>query len=251
MEEFKSPDYYMSHVFSCGKKKCDGTLVPIQIREDKKDNDVIVAGKCPECHKTFKFSLNLDKKEVDQWRSILKEQAFKCSQCGSDKLETKKTKGNKKKDFKIKVKCKDCGDKDNRFIDGDLFFLVEDEVPPAELVMITCPNCLEELDDDDKNCPKCGKEIYCDKCGALLRAAAEFCVKCGDPVSEGDYTKVPITVSEELIGVCHNCGGQLTDEHRYCTICGQEVKCDKCGEYIQAGAIFCNACGDKVKLGEE
>ena len=32
-----------------------------------------------------------------------------------------------------------------------------------------------------------------------------------------------------------------------CTVCGQEIFCDKCGVDIPEDALFCISCGDKVK----
>ncbi len=245
-------NYYESQVFSCSSKNCKGTLVPVQIREDKKDNEAIVTAKCHKCGKSFKFGLSLDKAESDKWRPVLNEQMAKCTECGEMTLKTSEVKGNPKSDYKIKVECIECKKKSERFVDGELFFLLEGDLPPEERTIITCPTCASKVDDNAKTCPNCGREITCDKCGVMLSAFpnAKHCIKCGDSINLGDFSKKPIKITQTASNSCPNCGNLLTEKHRFCNVCGQEIVCDKCGEKIAPGAVFCNACGDKVKKGK-
>lgn len=244
-------DYYRDQVFACGNKKCKATLVPLQVRHDAKDEEAIIKAKCPGCGKTFTFGLSLAKAEADQWRDLLVEQANKCAECGAARLRTVKSEGNPHKEYKIKVECVECGKKSDRYVDGDLYFLLEKDLPPAERLTIQCPTCGETVDDTKPRCQNCGHEIYCNKCHALVPPGARFCTRCRDPVETGDLAKKPLAISKDASGVCFTCGAVLADRQKYCTTCGQEVACDKCGERIAPGAVFCNACGDKVRQGKK
>lgn len=54
---------------------------------------------------------------------------------------------------------------------------------------------------------------------------------------------------------CPNCGGQITDGAKFCTLCGKPIKkttneekffCPNCGAKLVPNAIFCNGCGKKI-----
>ncbi|MHA1794135.1 MAG: zinc-ribbon domain-containing protein [Promethearchaeota archaeon] len=243
-------DYYKLK-FKCGNKGCNGSLVPIQLRENKNKNYIEVIGRCPKCHKKYRFSLPLDEKEVKQWSDDLRREFLTCSECGEvNSLKTIKVKGNPKSDYKVKVECSECGHEESRFIDGDLFFLLEKDLPPEERIIIICQTCGTKLRNEEKKCPKCGREIYCSKCGALIPPQAKFCVKCGDPVDLGDFSKKEVLISKDIAGVCPTCGNVLTKEHNFCNVCGQEIRCNNCGALLSAGAVYCNECGDIVRKGK-
>ena len=235
--------------FACGNKKCKGTLIPVQIRENKKDKTARVNGKCPTCKKAFEFSLSLNKDEVSNWLPMLQEQVFKCTECGQPTLKTEKVAGNPKSEYKIKFECLECKKKGERFIDGGLYFLVQDKLPSAERTIITCPTCGQKITDESKKkCPKCSRDIFCAKCGSLLSPQAKFCAKCSAPVQLG-VTEKPVVANVAAGNVCSNCNGKIAAGVKFCPTCGQEVICNKCGNFLPPGAVFCNQCGDPVSAG--
>ncbi|MBD3188079.1 hypothetical protein GF325_14680 [Candidatus Bathyarchaeota archaeon] len=245
-------DYYRSVKFSCGNKKCDGMLVPIQVRKDRKDEEAIITGKCPDCGKSYKFPLSLDQEEIRKWQPLLEDLMNTCSKCGEENsLKLLESEGNPKSEYTVKVECLECGKREKRFIDGELYFLLEKDMPSADRMVISCPTCGETVNDEEQVCPNCHREIFCDACGGLLSSMAKFCVKCGDPVDLGDPTKKQISLSSEQATVCPNCGAVLTSKHKFCNECGQEIICTQCGELLAPGAVFCNSCGDKVKMGKK
>lgn len=246
MEAFNA-DYYKTK-FSC--PKCDDLMVPIRVAEDKKDGEADIILQCPDCHTRYQVSVSLEKKEVDKWRKLLKDLMFNCSECGKGPLTTLKVRGNEKKDWKVKVECISCGKKRERVIDADLYYLIEEDLPEADIEEILCPTCSEKITTADETCPKCGREIKCNKCGAYLNPKAKFCNKCGDPVKMGDFSKKTYMVSDDHTGICPVCGNVLTERNKFCNVCGQEIVCDKCNEILAVGAVFCHACGDKVKAGK-
>lgn len=239
--------------FACGNKKCKGELIPIQILENKKEGVAKVLGKCPECKKMYEFSLSLNSTEVDKWLPIFHEQMFKCTDCNQPTLTTKKVVGNPRSEYKIKAECLECQKTNERFVDGGLFFLVEDKLPSAERTIIMCPTCGQKIvDESKKKCPKCGRDIFCSKCGSLLSPQAKFCARCAAPVQLGNVGKMSIPVVKTAVAnVCPNCGASLSAGIKYCFECGQEVVCEKCGNHLPPGAIFCNVCGTAVKSGQK
>jgi len=238
--------------FACGNKKCKGTLIPIQIRENKKDNTTKVLGKCPTCKKTFEFSLPLDRNAIPDWLPILTERMFTCTECGQPTLKTEKVSGNPKNEYKVRFECLECHKNSERYVDGGLFFLVEDKLPSAERTIITCTTCGQKITDESKKkCPKCGRDIFCAKCGSQLSPQAKFCAKCSAPVEIGDVMKKSIPVSAAAANICSTCGGKLAAGTKFCPVCGQEVVCNKCGNVLPPGAIFCNVCGDPISKGQE
>lgn len=64
---------------------------------------------------------------------------------------------------------------------------------------IYCSECGEEMDDDNKFCPKCGFEVHefdstsksnlCQKCGSKLDEDSTFCSNCGENVKNTINTK--------------------------------------------------------------
>ncbi|MFX0098488.1 MAG: zinc ribbon domain-containing protein [Candidatus Hodarchaeota archaeon] len=241
-------DYYKSK-FSC--PKCDDLMIPIRVAEDKKNGEADIITQCPDCHNKYQFSLSLEKTEVDKWRKILKDMMFKCSECGKGPLTTLKVHGNEKKDWKIKVECMDCDKKRERVIDADLYFLVEEGLPEADIEEMACPTCGEKILSSADTCPKCGREINCGNCKSHLALKAKFCTKCGESIELGDFSQKPLMVSDDHSGICPVCGNVLTERNKFCNVCGQEIICDKCHEILAAGAIFCHVCGDRVRAGKK
>ncbi len=78
---------------------------------------------------------------------------------------------------------------------------------------VFCPGCHNEMPDDSRFCPRCGKQavvaMRCMKCSADLPPESKFCLKCGTPV-------------------------------------GQKVSCPNCRVDLPPGASFCLKCGEKV-----
>ncbi|MBQ9603900.1 MAG: zinc-ribbon domain-containing protein, partial [Firmicutes bacterium] len=52
-----------------------------------------------------------------------------------------------------------------------------------------------------------------------------------------------------MAGFCGNCGAKLSDDAKFCEVCGTKVPqpesdiCSKCGTKLQPGVKFCPACG--------
>lgn len=58
---------------------------------------------------------------------------------------------------------------------------------PREIVLLECPECGEELEEDFEVCPKCGyelKPINCSKCGKEISRRFDFCPFCGNKLKE-------------------------------------------------------------------
>ncbi|MFX0101871.1 MAG: zinc ribbon domain-containing protein [Candidatus Hodarchaeota archaeon] len=235
--------------FKCRNENCKGILVPLQLREDKKNDEIDLSAKCPKCKKITRFSLSLDKEEVKQWNPMLVKQFFTCPHCGDEPLKTIDIAGNEKWDFMLKVECLACKKESKKYIDGDLFSLLKSDLPAPRSMDLKCPICNKKIDASDKTCPNCGKEILCSNCDALIPLGAKFCIKCADPVEQGEIPHEPLIVQKDLYKECVTCGNDIEEGEIICNICGQEIKCDKCGKPIITRAVYCQSCGDKVRLG--
>ena len=235
--------------FKCKSENCGGILVPLQVREDKKDNEVELSAKCPECRKITRFSLSLDEKEVARWNPLLVKKFLTCPSCGDEPLKMIDIEGNEREEYKLEVECLACGESSKKFIDGDLFSLLKTDLPGPKSRSVICPICNKKIDMVDKTCPNCGKEILCSNCKALIPLGAKFCIKCADSVDPGDIPHEPLIVQEELYKECVTCANDIQEGENICNICGQEIKCDKCGKPIVSRASFCQSCGDRVRLG--
>ena len=245
-----SPDYYASVKFSCGNPKCYSLLVPEKIEKAEANDKVFIVGKCPECKKSYRFPLSLDKDEIGAWKPVLKDQMEICTKCGErGSLKVLSKRINDKNQYEILIECMECKKTQKRFIDPELFYLFEEDLPPSDQELSSCPNCGEIVDPSDSVCLNCGRDLYCKKCGRAIVEKAKFCVKCGGNVNIGDQSMQVLTQGEKPV-ICPNCNTPLTNIHRYCNECGQEIICNKCGEFITPGALFCHVCGDPVKHGK-
>ncbi|MBD3186881.1 hypothetical protein GF325_08655 [Candidatus Bathyarchaeota archaeon] len=246
-------DYYAGVKFSCGNKKCYGMLVPTNIQKpaDGSADKIFVIGRCPDCHKSYRFPLSMKREEVLKWRPILNDQMGKCSYCGAnDSLKIVTTSVNSKNQSEMSIMCSKCEKKQKRVVAPELLYLVEENLPEEDESLFSCPNCGKKVRVDLITCPHCGQEMKCDKCGGTLHPTARFCSKCGNPVKAGKKNMKIMTPHDDDAIVCPKCGNLLTEEHRFCNECGQEIVCDKCGEMLVPGAMYCNACGDRVRQGK-
>lgn len=77
--------------------------------------------------------------------------------------------------------------------------------------IIECPECGNELGEDDRFCNMCGAKApeigKCPECDAEVDSGDRFCSKCG--------TELGMTVYE-----CPECGRELEDEVSFCPGCG-------------------------------
>jgi predicted nucleic acid-binding Zn ribbon protein len=69
-----------------------------------------------------------------------------------------------------------------------------------EVINLKCVVCGNEIPDDSKFCPSCGKNpkpetVMCSKCGQKIETGQKFCVSCGTSVGTGAQTSVPPTQS--------------------------------------------------------
>jgi predicted RNA-binding Zn-ribbon protein involved in translation (DUF1610 family) len=188
-------------IFTCDNKKCNKEgiqLVPIQIRSDKKNNAVKVMARCPKCQKGYWFDLPLN--DTDEWDPLLRANVFRCAHCGKANVKVVNSSGHPHRDYKIRVVCQSCHEQEERNVDGNLYYLVEDNVPAnvTTTTEVTCPTCQAQISETDATCPNCGKELHCASCGSLLPETAHFCLKCGASVT-GDavirFLKDPSSVS--------------------------------------------------------
>jgi predicted RNA-binding Zn-ribbon protein involved in translation (DUF1610 family) len=236
--------------FACGKKGCKGTLIPITVRDNIKDNKVKAFGKCPECKKLYEILL--PKADAATWKPFFQAQFVRCTECGHPSLKMVKRVGDSTSDIKIKLDCMECNKDNERSIDGSLFDLVENELPSAARTLILCPTCGDHVADEHAStCPKCGRDFYCSKCKNVLIGQAKFCQKCGDPVNLGDFSKKLSVVTKANTATCPTCGASMLASARFCNECGQETVCSKCGNKLPPNAVFCNSCGDAVKAGRK
>lgn len=69
---------------------------------------------------------------------------------------------------------------------------------------MVCKNCMGQIDEGAKFCPKCGEKVpevnkNCKQCGAPIEADSKFCQKCGmrtwNPVSDTQQTVTAQKVS--------------------------------------------------------
>nr|MDO8088382.1 zinc ribbon domain-containing protein [Candidatus Sigynarchaeum springense] len=233
--------------FACGKKDCKGSLIPYKTIDSKKENIIKAFAKCPECKKAYEILL--PKIDAANWKSFFQALFVKCTECGYPSLKTVKRIGDAKTGYKIKLSCLECGKDNERYVDGSLFDLVEDCLPSAGRTLVLCPTCADHIADErEQHCPKCGRELYCEKCHAVL-TNAKFCPSCGDPVKQGDASKSLSVVSKANMISCPTCGSSMQPRARFCNECGQEVICGKCGNKVPPGAVFCNSCGEAIKAG--
>jgi predicted RNA-binding Zn-ribbon protein involved in translation (DUF1610 family) len=233
-------------IFTCDNKKCNKEgiqLVVLQIRSDKKNNAVKVMARCPKCQKGYYFDLPLN--DTDQWDPLLRANVFRCAHCGKSNVKVVESKGHPHRDYKIKVLCQSCHEQEERNVDGNLYYLVEDNVPAnvTTTTPVTCPTCQSQIAETDTNCPNCGKDLHCPSCGSLLPETAHFCLKCGASVTGEAAAPPPETAATE----CPACGNPLSEGSKFCLKCGHEVACANCGNPLPTGAVFCNHCGEKVK----
>ena len=58
---------------------------------------------------------------------------------------------------------------------------------PRQRAAVVCPFCGEAIDADAQFCDKCGKPLskFCPDCGEANSLDACFCKKCGKPLSDG------------------------------------------------------------------
>ena len=78
--------------------------------------------------------------------------------------------------------------------------------PPASPAAKTlCPSCGQEVSDEAKFCPHCGKPVgaVCPKCGGKVTPGAKFCSSCGEALSVK----------------CAKCGAEVTG--KFCSSCGE------------------------------
>ena len=239
---------------NCKRKKCgDKPTVPLKLVV--KGDKVIDVARCPTCHEGYKILLPL--KDKSQWIPLMKP-LFSCDVCGTA-IENWQVIGGDYMLYhaellKIIMQCKSkkCGIRRAKIVSRvlwpDLMALMkkppEAPPPPPEF---KCPNCNEAIPADAKVCPNCKIEVVCDKCGTPVLPGSKFCVKCGDPVEK---IEIPIAAEGPQEGVCPSCEAENEEGSNFCGICGQELKCDKCGTPIREGAKFCNECGDPVKQGK-
>lgn len=115
------------------------------------------------------------------------------------------------------------------------------QTSPMASIPKLCPNCGNELADDEIFCIKCGTKYeaqavpvevnntasqtlqpnskVCSKCGSVLDDDEVFCTKCGTKY------EVPV-VSEEVNDtssnskLCTKCGKKLADDEMFCCNCG-------------------------------
>ncbi|MHA1144435.1 MAG: double zinc ribbon domain-containing protein [Candidatus Helarchaeota archaeon] len=98
-----------------------------------------------------------------------------------------------------------------------------------------------------------GIHVTCLDCRKTKRKISEyrFLKDIEEVKTEEKETKTPQELVEKKreIIVCPTCDAQIDGAKKFCDICGQELYCDECKEYIRAGAGFCHGCGKKVQAG--
>ncbi len=182
----RTPGSYRKNEFACGNDKCDGFLIPVRITKVPKEENARVEGTCPSCKKSYSFTLPLgDTAEVDAWSAVVKKLYPLCTSCGEEALKLVKVEGRFSKDRDITVECVACQKREERYMDAAIYPMFEKSLPPKERLSIQCGNCGYFLH-EEHHCPKCGQEIFCDKCYAYIPPKATTCARCGDPVKQGD-----------------------------------------------------------------
>ncbi len=87
-----------------------------------------------------------------------------------------------------------------------------------------CKKCGAEVNENDKFCCNCGKEVtaaennICRKCGAELEETDKFCCNCGEKVSSNGV----VNQSSGLIN-CPDCGNPVSRKAKSCPNCGCPV----------------------------
>ncbi len=236
---------------SCITKRCQNQLtVPIKVVV--KGKVVVDVARCPKCHRSYKYLLPLDQK--DQWMPWVTPGFFLCDVCGMSNADNWKYSGaagapsvNR---IRIVMHCKNCRAARAKVASAQLWTDITKalektpEAPPV--AKLICPHCAAEIPLNSKVCPKCSATIVC-KCGAPFIPDAQFCNQCGHPVEKIE-AKVTPEPSQE--GVCPTCQEKFEQGSAFCSVCGQELFCDKCGAPIREGALFCCNCGDPVRKGK-
>jgi hypothetical protein len=154
---------YWEKQFACANKKCNGTLIPTELVDNKKDNKVKATGKCPICKKTYQFSLPGDKEAVTNWIGVVFDHMFLCTGCGNSSLKTRRIDGHPSSGYTISVWCTRCNEISERKIDGTFFHYLG-------------PKVLEVTQKETRN--------FCPNCGANMPLGSAFCAKCGTRIKK-------------------------------------------------------------------
>lgn len=236
---------------NCKRKQC-GNKLTVPIKLIVKGDRVIDVARCSSCHVSYRFVLPL--KDKSQWISLMKP-IFTCDVCGTPNENWQVIGGDymlyHADRLKIMIQCKKCGTRRAKVVSKmlwpDLTAKIEEQPetpPPPEQ---KCPNCNETIPADAEVCPSCNFEVVCSKCGAPILPGAKFCNQCGNPVEK---MEVPVASEEPMEHVCPSCEEEYEEDSNFCSVCGQELKCDKCGTVIREGAQFCHECGNPIKKGK-
>ncbi|MBN1813246.1 MAG: zinc-ribbon domain-containing protein [Anaerolineae bacterium] len=89
----------------------------------------------------------------------------------------------------------------------------------------------------------------CPKCGAVLRAGATFCGKCGTDLTSDSTTEAP----KHEPGKCPTCGRDVDENWRACPHCSTKLifECPKCGKRAEQHWKVCPYCETELSLTEK
>ncbi len=110
---------------------------------------------------------------------------------------------------------------------------------PSKSTTTECDKCGAPVPGEAKFCPRCGDVVIrCPGCGRDNDENAKSCVGCGRTLERF---------------ACVDCGTDLGSALKFCPSCGakQSKSCASCGADLAAGVKFCGNCGTKQGGTEE
>lgn len=229
----------------CIRKKCEGWLVP--------DSTVVegpvatVTGRCGDCKRSMKVDLDLDR--TQDWIGEFKRLAFTCLECGERNMKMLDVKGDDESGHAMEVQCLECARKATRRFDRRGRELVEDVLPPREIVKKSCPSCMAYNEPLASTCGSCGREFSCGGCGARLDPRAKFCNSCGREAFLG--TRQSVGTGGMSVKECWRCKAAIPHGGSFCISCGQQVQCLECNDVILPGLGACSTCGAPARKGSQ
>lgn len=206
----------------CRRNSCEGEItIPLKIVT--KYDSIHGIFRCPRCHQQYSF--RFPKEKIKELTNLIRKSFFYCDVCGTDNSDDyNKEYISERNRRKIVFRCKKCDRTRHKIVPVQIW----DELPkplekePKKYLAseLKCPNCDAGIMEWMKVCPYCNIELFFDE----IRAPKEHsCPTCHEPSEPGSY---------------------------FCTVCGQELICNKCGSDIPFGASICPNCGNPVKKGE-
>nr|MDO8111696.1 hypothetical protein [Candidatus Sigynarchaeota archaeon] len=175
-------------VFKCPAKKCNGFLVPYEIKRNPEK--VTIFSTCYDCKKRYKFKLSMD--DESAWMPSLRKFTWRCPFCADWDIDIKKAVGFYV--FRVSISCNKCQKNASKKIEHEIYEKlmagiaskpqVSNTKPGENLTEHTEPGATPAIKGPASKkkllvCPACELEIteefkgYCPGCGFRFSAEIE------------------------------------------------------------------------------